>query len=68
MSLANVTTWADAQSYTSSHANNRKVQSLMGSIAQLNNEISNLNSSIPALENSVTILENYIDEKIARME
>ena len=68
MSLANVTTWADAQSYTSSHANNRKVQSLMGSIAQLNNEISNLNSSIPALENSVTVLENYIDEKIARME
>ena len=68
MSLANVTEWPEAQAYAASHTNNRKVQSLMGSIAQLNNEIDNLEMSIPLLERSIKTLKDYIEEKTARMD
>ena len=68
MSLANVTEWPEAQAYAASHTNNRKVQSLMGSIAQLNNEINNLETSIPLLERSIETLKDYIEEKTARMD
>ena len=64
MSLANVNTFSDAQSYASTHPTNRKVQSLMGSIAQLNNNIQEFEQNIPRLKNSIDVLEAYINEQI----
>lgn len=64
MSLANVNTFSDAQNYASTHPTNRKVQSLMGSIAQLNNNIQEFEQNIPKLKNSIDVLEAYINEQI----
>ena len=63
MSLANVDTFSDAQEYASIHPTNRKVQSLMGSIAQLKNDIQNFEYNVPKLKNSIDILESYINEQ-----
>ena len=66
MTLACATTWAGAQSYAREHADNTKVQSLMNTIAQLQNNASSLAMQIANLTSSINKLETYITNKTTR--
>ena len=66
MMLACVTNWNDAQIYVSTHADNVKVQSLMNSIAQLQNTYNKNAVQLADLRSSLSKLENYITTKTER--
>ena len=68
MTLACVTTWAAAQAYVREHSDNTKVQSLMNTIAQLQNTYNKNESVLSQLTSSINTLKNYIDQKVARQE
>ena len=66
MTLACVTDWASAQSYAQSHIDHTKVQTLMNTIAQLQNTIDKNRLQIQNLSSSIDILETYLLERVER--
>ena len=68
MTLACVDNWEDATSYAQSHADHVKVQSLMNSIAELNNTIQKNQMQLSNLNLSIQQLENYITSNIERQQ
>lgn len=58
--LASAGTWEDAQTYVQSHTKNTKVQSLMNSYAEVNNQIIYYNQLIVQAQAALLTLNNYI--------
>ena len=63
MILAGVDNFEDAKSYALAHKDNRKVQSLIGSIAKLNNTVKTLAATTNSLESSINALESDIQTR-----
>ena len=65
--LAGVDNFEDAESYALAHKDNRKVQSLIGSIAKLNNTVKTLAATKNSLESSINTLESDIQTRSDKM-
>lgn len=66
--LASVDTWEDAQTYVQNHYKNTKVQSLMNSYAEVNNQINYYNQLIVQAQTALLILNDYISNLNSQIE
>ena len=64
--LAGVSQWADAQTYARAHASNEKVQALLNSHAEVQNEINKQTTQLSDARAAQTKLQNYINTLVAR--
>lgn len=68
INLAGVSQWANAQTYAQQHASNEKVQALLNSHGQIENEVNRNKQSLRDINTSIATLEDYITTAQERQE
>lgn len=61
MNLAGVSQWKDVQTYARKHASNEKVQALLNSYSEVNNEITKQSNLLSEAQTTINKLQEYID-------